>query len=71
MSLATLGYSVSGGLQAGTAGLATLGYGIAEEAEVVPDDDNTWTPGGRGRTWHPDVNSRTWHSGDRGRTWKA
>lgn len=29
--LATLGYSIAGGLQAGTGGLATLGYELGEE----------------------------------------
>lgn len=33
--LATLGYSIAGGLQAGTSGLATLGYGIGEAASPL------------------------------------
>lgn len=33
--LATLGYSIAGGLQAGTGGLATLGYGIGEAASPL------------------------------------
>lgn len=35
MSLATLGYSIAGGLQAGTSTLPTLGYGIGEGVSLA------------------------------------
>lgn len=63
----SLGYGSFGSVNL----LPTLGFGAGEEAEVVPDDDNTWNPGGRGRTWYPDGMGRTWYPDDKGRTWKV